>query len=139
MPTPRPGRPVRGSRSGRPLMAALDLLGRRHALRALFELRDGALRFRELAERCGDVSPSVLNARLRELRESGLVAQDAAEGYRLTERGAELGLVLAPLARWSERWSKARSAAQRAVGERSPEDRPGSSRRGRMLASAKKR
>ena len=107
MPTPRPGRPVRGSRSGRPLLAALDLLGRRHALRALFELRDGALRFRELAERCGDVSPSVLNARLRELRESGLVAQDAAEGYRLTERGAELGLVLAPLARWSERWARA--------------------------------
>ena len=109
MTTPRPGRPVRGSRSGRPLMAALDLLGRRHALRALFELRDGALRFRELAERCGDVSPSVLNARLRELRESGLVEQDAAEGYRLTARGAELGDVLAPLIRWSEGWARGRS------------------------------
>ena len=105
MPTPRPGRPVRGSRSGRPLMAALDLLGRRHALRALFELRDGALRFRELAERCGDVSPSVLNARLRELRESGLVEQDA-EGYRLTGRGIELGEVLTPLIRWSESWAR---------------------------------
>jgi DNA-binding HxlR family transcriptional regulator len=87
-------------------MAALDLLGRRHALRALFELRDGALRFRELALRCGEVSPSVLNARLRELRESGLVAQDAAEGYRLTQRGAELGEVLAPLVRWSEGWAR---------------------------------
>src|SRR5262249_25282141 len=108
MPPPRPGRAVRGSRSGRPLMAALDLLGRRHALRVLFELRDGALRFRELAARCGDVSPSVLNARLRELRESGLIAQEAASGYRLTERGAELGAVLAPLARWSEAWARKR-------------------------------
>ena len=106
MTTPRPGRPVRGSRSGRPLMAALDLLGRRHALRALFELRDGALRFRELAERCGDVSPSVLNTRLAELREAGLVEQDAAEGYRLTEQGATLGEVLAPLIRWSEGWAR---------------------------------
>ena len=107
MPTPRPGRPVRGSRSGRALMAALDLLGRRHALRVLFELRDGALRFRELAAHCGDVSPSVLNARLRELRESGLIEQEAS-GYRLTERGAELGSVLAPLARWSEAWARKR-------------------------------
>ena len=41
MPTPRPGRRVRGSRSGRPIMAALDLLGRRWALRILWELRDG--------------------------------------------------------------------------------------------------
>jgi DNA-binding HxlR family transcriptional regulator len=93
-------------------MAALDLLGRRHALRALFELRDGALRFRELAERCGDVSPSVLNERLRELRESGLVEQDAAQGYRLSERGAELGQVLAPLIRWSEGWARAGGTPQ---------------------------
>jgi DNA-binding HxlR family transcriptional regulator len=105
MTTPRPGRSVRGSRSGRPLMAALDLLGRRHALRVLFELRGGALRFRELAARCGDVSPSVLNQRLRELRGSGLLARDAAAGYRLTARGAELGAVLSPLVRWSEVWA----------------------------------
>lgn len=115
MATPRPGRPVRGSRSGKPLMAALDLLGRRHALRVLFELRDGALRFRELAGRCGDVSPSVLNERLRELRESGLIEQEASEGYRLSARGAELGLVLAPLSSWSEAWARepARGAAPR--------------------------
>ena len=38
---PRPGVPVRGSATGRPLMAAMDLLGRRWALRILWELRDG--------------------------------------------------------------------------------------------------
>lgn len=104
-------------------MAALDLLGRRHALRALWELRDGPLRFRELALRCGDVSPSVLNVRLRELRETGLVAQDAAEGYRLSAQGAELCGVLEPLTRWSEGWARRlpapRKAARRArAGER---------------------
>ncbi|HTO53257.1 MAG TPA: transcriptional regulator, partial [Myxococcota bacterium] len=46
MPTPRPGAAVRGSRSGRPIMAALDLLGRRWALRVLWELRNGPHSFR---------------------------------------------------------------------------------------------
>src|SRR6202035_4396571 len=70
--TPLPGRPVRGSQTGRPVMALLDLLGRRWALRILWELRDGsALTFRQLQARCGDISSSVLNDRLRELREAG--------------------------------------------------------------------
>ena len=44
----RPGVSVRGSRSGRPIMAALDLLGRRWALRILWELRAGPLTFRAI-------------------------------------------------------------------------------------------
>ena len=36
-------RTVRGSRSGRPIMALLDLLGRRWTLRILWELREQAL------------------------------------------------------------------------------------------------
>ena len=59
--TPRPGRPVRGSATGRPIMALLDLLGRRWALRVLWELRAGPVPgFRELQSRCGGVSSSVL-------------------------------------------------------------------------------
>lgn len=127
MSAPRPGRPVRGSRSGRPLMAALDLLGRRHALRALWELREGPLRFRELRLRCGEVSPSVLNERLRELREAGLVAQDAAQGYALTEQGAALGGALAPLQRWSQHWARSQSAPAPARRRRSTA-RPSTSR-----------
>ena len=34
---------VRGSRTGRPVMALLDLLGRRWTLRIVWELRDGPL------------------------------------------------------------------------------------------------
>ncbi len=49
-------------------MALLDLLGRRWALRVVWELRDGPLVFRALQERCAGMSSSVLNQRLRELR-----------------------------------------------------------------------
>ena len=54
-------------------MAALDLLGRRWALRVLWELRSGPLTFRALQEACDGVSPTVLNARLAELREAGIL------------------------------------------------------------------
>ncbi len=105
MATPRPGRPVRGSRSGRPLMAALDLLGRRWALRVLWELRDAPLSFRALRERCGGPSPSVLATRLAELREARLV--DLAEdGYRLSPLGRSLGSALEPLQGWAQRWAR---------------------------------
>jgi len=40
---PLPGRPVRGSSTGKPVMAALDLLGRRGSLRIVWELRDDAI------------------------------------------------------------------------------------------------
>ncbi len=102
---PRPGVPVRGSRSGRPIMAALDLLGRRWALRVLWELRAGPLTFRAIREACEDVSPSVLNSRLRELREAELVEKSDA-GYVLTTSGKELRRALEPLSRWSEEWQR---------------------------------
>ena len=105
MPTPRPGRRVRGSRTGRPIMAALDLLGRRWALRILWELRDGALPFRALREAAGDVSPAVLNTRLAELREAGVVESTDA-GYAVTAAGGELCSALEPLSRWAQRWSR---------------------------------
>lgn len=104
--TPRPGRPVRGSTTGRPLMAALDLLGRRWALRVIWELRHGPLTFREIRAACGDVSPTVLNSRLRELRESGLLA-NGPDGYVVTPLGRSLCEALAPLDLWSRRWARA--------------------------------
>jgi len=106
--TPRPGRPVRGSRTGRPIMAALDLFGRRWALRVLWELRNGPASFRALRERCDRVSPTVLNQRLAELRESGIVAHAARSGYSLTPVGESLLAALAPLSDWAVRWARAR-------------------------------
>ncbi len=86
-------------------MAALDLLGRRWALRVLWELRAGALPFRALRAACGGVSPAVLNTRLAELREAGLVESTSA-GYATTDAGRELGEALEPLAEWSRRWAR---------------------------------
>lgn len=86
-------------------MALLDLLGRRWALRVLWELRDGPLTFRELQARCGGMSPSVLNDRLAELRDAGIV-EAAGEGYQLTREGAKLFENLAPLHQWAERWAR---------------------------------
>lgn len=103
--TPRPGQVVRGSRSGRPIMALLDLLGRRWTLRILWELRHEALNFRELRSACGGMSPSVLNLRLQELREAGIVMlQEAGGGYALSEAGRALIAALAPLQVWADAW-----------------------------------
>jgi DNA-binding HxlR family transcriptional regulator len=104
---PIPGSPVRGSRTGRPIMAALDLLGRRWTLRILWELRDGAVGFRALQVRCDGLSPTVLNTRLGELRAAGLVEQDGKRAHRLTPLGEDLGDAIAPLRAWSVRWAEA--------------------------------
>ncbi len=105
--TARPGSPVRGSRSGRPIMATLDLLGRRWCLRVVWELRHEPLGFRALRQRCDAMSTSVLRQRLVELVEAGLVDQDHEQRYRLTRLGTDLGTALQPLLRWSERWARA--------------------------------
>lgn len=105
--SPAPGRPVRGSRTGRPVMALLDLLGRRWALRVLWELREGdRATFRELQTRCGEISSSVLNDRLRELRDAGIVDVGAGGGYGLTDEGRELLRALAPIDAWARRWGE---------------------------------
>ena len=103
--TPRPGRPVRGSTTGRPIMAVIDLLGRRWALRIIWELRDGRRTFRGLQDACGGLSPTVLNQRLKELRESRLVDLEG-DGYGLTSSGQQLREALHPLLDWSKRWAR---------------------------------
>lgn len=106
MPTPKPGKPVRGSQSGRPIMALLDLLGRRWTLRILWELRESGFGFRALQERCDVMSPSVLSQRLMELQEAGIVQQNADAAYTLTQEGATLLQALAPLNDWARQWAK---------------------------------
>jgi DNA-binding HxlR family transcriptional regulator len=101
---------ARGSRSGRPIMALLDLLGRRWSLRIIWELReDRSLTSRALRAACDEASPTVLQTRLTELREAGFVELMPASGYRLTTIGKELFDSFLPLQRFAERWSKARS------------------------------
>ncbi len=100
-----PKKRVRGSSSGRPVMLALDLLGRRWTLRILWELRGEALSFRALQQACGGLSPSVLQQRLTELREAGLLLHDGETGYAPTETARRLLPILLSLNDWAEAWA----------------------------------
>ena len=108
--TPLPGSPARGTRTGRPIMVALDLLGRRSALRVLWELRGAALTFRALQEAAA-TNPALLNTRLKELRAAGLI-ENGADGYALTRRGQDLLRALQPLSAWAARWGATLEAEQ---------------------------
>ncbi len=93
--------PVRGSKTARPVMRVLEVLGKRWSLRVLWELRDGPRTFRGLREACDDVSPSSLNQRLADLRALGVV-DAGSDGYVLTEAGRELAKLLLGLNRWAD-------------------------------------
>lgn len=103
--TALPGHSVRGSATGRPVMAALDLLGRRWSLRVLWELRETTLTFRGLQTACGEISPSVLQQRLKDLRAAALISHNGT-GYTLTELAHRLMPVLLALQDWAEAWAR---------------------------------
>jgi DNA-binding HxlR family transcriptional regulator len=98
-------RSVCGSKTGRPVMVLLDLLGRRMALRVLWELYTARapLTFRALAE-AAETNPSVLNARLKELREARLVGH-GENGYGLSDEGRALVALILPLQSWADGWA----------------------------------
>lgn len=104
---PEPGQPVRGSRSGAPIMALFDLLGRRWAMGVLWTLCEhGVLTFRDLQQRCETISPSVLNQRLRELRAARFVTR-SDRGYVPTELGRRVYRELLPLGATARAWADA--------------------------------
>lgn len=92
---------LRRASTSKSMALALDLSGRRWALRIVWELRVGPLNFRALQVACGHISPSVLQRRLHELRALGVVEKIPRLGYRLSANGEKLFHVLAQLDRWS--------------------------------------
>lgn len=100
----RPGYPVRGSSTGRPVMVLFDLLGQKWTLRIFWELRSGPLSFRGLRVACDNASPTVLNARLKSLRELDFV-ELVQDGYRLSELGQQLAEQLVALDTWANDWA----------------------------------
>lgn len=98
-----------GGGSAGPILTLLDAFGRRWALRILWELRSDALTFRALRRACDDISPSVLNTRLRELRALGLVVVDTG-GYALTDDGRLLAEHFALLDSWANDWAQRNAA-----------------------------
>jgi DNA-binding HxlR family transcriptional regulator len=105
MSLPIPGKPVRGSKTGQPIMALLDLLGRSWALGIIWHLYKGPNTFRKLQEYCESISPTTLNKRIRELTDAYLIERSLG-GYKLTEQGVELYELIAPLGGWAKEWSE---------------------------------
>lgn len=105
MAIPQPGKPVRGSQTGAPIMAVFDLLGRRWAMGIIWHLSQGPATFRALQGYCESISPSILNKRLADLREAKLIER-SLDGYHLTAMGEELYNLLLPFGAWSISWAR---------------------------------
>jgi DNA-binding HxlR family transcriptional regulator len=88
------------------MLALLDLLGRRWALRILWELRQQPASFQALQLRCDSMSTSVLSQRLGELREAQLVEKDQTGAYRLTDAGERLLARLDGIDEWTQEWAR---------------------------------
>lgn len=88
------------------MLALLDLLGRRWALRILWELREEAASFQALQRRCDSMSTSVLSQRLGELRDAQLVEKDPDGHYSLSESGLQLLSRLDGIDEWTQEWSR---------------------------------
>ena len=95
------------------VLELLDLFGRRWALRVMWELAEGPLRFTQIQERCDAMSPSVLNQRLSDLCGAGVAELRADRRYGLTDEGAQLVSSLRPIDSWARRWAR-RSVRARA-------------------------
>ena len=109
---------MRGSTTGRPIIAVLDLLGRRATLRILWELSlsPRPLTFRALQDSAA-TNPSVLNTRLKELRDARLVER-LEDGYALSTDGLSLLAVFGPLHAWAETWATQVAAKQTIISKK---------------------
>ena len=88
------------------MLALLDLLGRRWALRILWELRQQPGSFQALQRRCDSMSTSVLAQRLTELSGAQLIEKDPAGDYLLTEHGIHLLARLDGIDEWTQEWAR---------------------------------
>ena len=85
---------------------SLDVVGERWTLLLIRELLTGPKRFTDLLEHLAGIGTNLLSSRLKELEESGLIAQEKLPApassvvYTLTDRGAGLEPVLEALAQW---------------------------------------
>jgi DNA-binding HxlR family transcriptional regulator len=83
---------------------ALDLI------KLLFE--NEKLRYSEIKNQLGDVSPKTLSARLKELEKQGLIKKTVYPEvplrveYSLTEKGISFGEHLNTFSKWTEQWEK---------------------------------
>lgn len=93
-----------------PIANAARLLGDRWTLVILRDLADGALRFSELEETSGGISPRTLADRLREMESQGLIHRESFREipprvqYSLTAKGVATLPVIEALRAFGENW-----------------------------------
>lgn len=86
-------------------MALFDLLGRSWCMGVLWQSVGVPYTFRELQELCDNISPTVLNTRIKDLCEVGLLER-TIDGYILTNQGNKLIELLNPFDQYSANWAK---------------------------------
>ncbi|HVP92546.1 MAG TPA: helix-turn-helix domain-containing protein [Acidobacteriota bacterium] len=89
----------------------LQMLSRKWALLILSLLiPNRKLRYNELANRLGAISPKTLTERLRELEKEGIIKRECFSEipprveYSLTEKGRELATSFKYMLTWAEKW-----------------------------------
>jgi len=90
--------------SQRPIVQLIDILGKKWVLRILWELQESPCTFRELQSRCGDLSPTIINTRIKDLCAAQLVYKSPESGYTLSQHGNELIELFYPLNEFANRW-----------------------------------
>lgn len=94
-----------------PVAKSAEILGNPWTLLIVRELLLGSSRFSTLQKGLPRISPTVLNTRLKELEENGVIVKRRLSGqrgheYRLTPAGKELSAVVEALVVWGMRWAR---------------------------------
>lgn len=94
-----------------PVAKAAEILGNAWSILIIRELLLGSNRFSMLQKGLPRISPTVLNKRLGELEENGVIIKRRISGqrgheYRLTAAGKELSSLIEAYAIWGMRWAR---------------------------------
>jgi DNA-binding HxlR family transcriptional regulator len=94
-----------------PIAKSAEIIGDPWSILIVREMLLGSSRFNVLQRGLPRISPTVLNTRLNELEERGVIVKRRLNGqrgheYRLTPAGRELSAVVEALAVWGMRWAR---------------------------------
>lgn len=94
-----------------PIAKSAEIIGDPWSILIVREMLLGSSRFNALQRGLPRISPTVLNTRLKELEERGVIIKCRLKGqrgheYRLTAAGRELSKVVEALAVWGMRWAR---------------------------------
>lgn len=94
-----------------PVSKTAQIIGEKWTLLIIRELLRGASRFNQIQRAMPRISPTVLNKRLGELQEHGVIErsripEQRGYEYHLTECGQELAPLVLHMAEWGMRWAR---------------------------------